>query len=58
VAEVFSTLIDHSVPVYVWERCSFARGVTEADLQGKNAQFTNPQIAAGRMATADRAATF
>jgi hypothetical protein len=31
-----------------------ARGVTEADLAGKNATFVNPQRLAELMATADR----
>ncbi len=31
-----------------------ARGVTEADLKGKNAQFVNPKIFAEKVAAADK----
>jgi len=31
-----------------------ARGVTEVDLQGKNAQFVNPKIFAEKVAAADK----
>jgi hypothetical protein len=31
-----------------------ARGVTEEDLKGKNAQFINPKMFAERVATADK----
>lgn len=31
-----------------------ARGVTEDDLKGKNAQFVNPKVFAGKVATADK----
>jgi hypothetical protein len=31
-----------------------ARGVTEDDLKGKNAQFVNPKVFAERVAAADK----
>jgi hypothetical protein len=31
-----------------------ARGVTEADLEGKNAQFVNPKIFAEKVAATDK----
>jgi len=31
-----------------------ARGVTEEDLKGKNAQFVNPKVFAERVAAAER----
>ncbi len=31
-----------------------ARGVTDADLEGKNAQFINPKVFAEKVAAADK----
>jgi hypothetical protein len=31
-----------------------ARGVTEADLEGKNAQFVNPKVFAEKVVAADK----
>jgi sulfur relay (sulfurtransferase) complex TusBCD TusD component (DsrE family) len=38
--------------------CCVARGVTEDDLQGKNAQFAGPADLADLMMEADRAINF
>lgn len=40
---------DHGVPMYLCRSCAMARGVTDADLEGRNAQFTNAQAMAAAM---------
>jgi uncharacterized protein involved in oxidation of intracellular sulfur len=40
---------DRGVPMYLCRSCALARGVTDADLEGRNAQFTNAQAMAAAM---------
>jgi len=38
---------DHGIPIFVCRPCAAARGVTDLDLEGRNAQYTNgPAMAA------------
>lgn len=43
---------DLGIPVSLCRPCALARGVTDADLEGRNAQFTNAQAMAAAMAWA------
>jgi uncharacterized protein involved in oxidation of intracellular sulfur len=43
---------DHGIPVFLCRPCATARGITDADLEGRNAQFTNAQAMAAAMAWA------
>jgi sulfur relay (sulfurtransferase) complex TusBCD TusD component (DsrE family) len=52
--ETFQKVKDHGIPIYVWGACSAAWGVTEVDLQGKNARFVTFKDAAEFTATADK----
>ena len=52
-SELLQTVCALSVPIYVCEHCSTARGVSDADLQGKNAQFITTHDFAGLSAAAD-----
>lgn len=45
---------DHGIPIFVCRPCATARGVSEADLDGRNAQFTNAQAMAAAMAWATK----
>ena len=49
-----ATTISHKVPSYVWGGCSVTRGVTQADLEAKNAEFTNPDESAEYTVAIDR----
>lgn len=40
---------DHGIPVFLCHPCATARGVTDADLEGRNAQFSNAQTMAAAM---------
>jgi predicted peroxiredoxin len=40
---------DHGIPIFLCRPCALARGVTDADLEGRNAQFTNAQAIAATM---------
>jgi uncharacterized protein involved in oxidation of intracellular sulfur len=40
---------DHGVLIFLCRPCAMARGVTDADLEGRNAQFTNAQAMAATM---------
>jgi hypothetical protein len=43
---------DLGIPISLCRPCGLARGVTDADLEGRNAQFTNSQAMAAAMAWA------
>ena len=49
-----ATTISHKVPIYVWGDCTVTRGVTQADLEGKNAKVTNPEESAEHTVAIDR----
>lgn len=40
---------DHGIPIFLCRSCATTRGVTDADLEGRNAQFTNSQAMAAAM---------
>jgi len=40
---------DHGIPVFLCRPCALARGITDADLEGWKAQFTNAQAMAATM---------
>jgi predicted peroxiredoxin len=40
---------DDGIPISLCRSCAVARGVSEADLEGRNAQFTNSQAMAATM---------
>ena len=42
--EVMPKVLANKIQIYACGACCRARGVTEADLQSKNAKFGNPQI--------------
>jgi uncharacterized protein involved in oxidation of intracellular sulfur len=46
---IMAKLQDRGVPVFVCRPCAQARGLTDADLEGRNAQFTNAQAMAAAM---------
>jgi len=43
---------DHGIPIFLCRPCALARGITDADLEGRNAQFTNGPAMAAAMAWA------
>jgi uncharacterized protein involved in oxidation of intracellular sulfur len=45
---------DGGVPIYVCRPCAEARGVTDSDLDGRNAQYTNGPAMAAAMAWATK----
>ena len=51
---IMSKAQDHGYPIYLCRPCAMARGVTEADLEGRNAQFTNAEAMAAGMAWAGK----
>jgi predicted peroxiredoxin len=52
--EMLDEVLAQRVPIFVWGKCSVARGVTEDDLKGKNAQFANPKLLAEKVVAADK----
>src|SRR5260370_26039725 len=50
--EILAEKLSAKIPIHVCTRCSRARGVSEADLNGKNAQFTTPSKIADFLAVA------
>ncbi|HKX76844.1 MAG TPA: DsrE family protein [Acidimicrobiia bacterium] len=57
-SEHLSKLVEASVPIFVSGMSSKARGVTEADLQGKNASFAMPSKLVELTFAADRVLTY
>ncbi len=49
--ELIASVVEQNVPILVCGGCSTARGVTQADLDGKNAKFTSPKEVARIVAT-------
>ena len=47
-------MFEHQIPIYVWGGCAVARGVTEEDLAGKNAEFASPAKGAELTVAADK----
>jgi uncharacterized protein involved in oxidation of intracellular sulfur len=45
---------DHGIPIFLCRPCALARGITDADLEGRNAQFTNAQAMAATMEWASK----
>jgi uncharacterized protein involved in oxidation of intracellular sulfur len=56
--ELMDKVVDHQVPIYVGVGCAAARGVADADLRSKNAQFATPDDFADLMMEADRVVSF
>jgi len=52
--DMLAAVIAQRVPIFVWGKCSVARGVTDVDLKSKNAQFITPKIFAEKTAAADK----
>jgi len=46
---ILAKTLDHGIPIFLCRPCALARGVTDADLEGRNAQFTNAQAMAATM---------
>ena len=46
---IMAKVQDHGIPIFLCRPCATARGVTDADLEGRNAQFTNAQATAAAM---------
>jgi sulfur relay (sulfurtransferase) complex TusBCD TusD component (DsrE family) len=46
--------VDHGIPISLCRPCATARGVTDADLEGRNAQFTNSEAMAAAIAWATK----
>jgi predicted peroxiredoxin len=57
-AETLPALVDAGVPIFVSGMSSKARGVTEADLEGKKAQFAMPAKLVELAFAADRVLTY
>jgi predicted peroxiredoxin len=55
--ELFSKLIEHRIPVYVWGLCGKARGVSEDELNNIGARFISPAEFAEVTVAADRVVT-
>jgi predicted peroxiredoxin len=53
-AKVFAA----KVPIHIWGLCARARGLTDQDLAGKNAQFAMPADGAKLMAQYDKVVSF
>ena len=46
---ILAKTLDRGIPVFLCRPCAAARGITDADLEGRNAQFTNAQAMASAM---------
>jgi sulfur relay (sulfurtransferase) complex TusBCD TusD component (DsrE family) len=45
--DIMAATQNHGIPIFVCRPCAAARGVTDLDLEGRNAQYTNgPAMAA------------
>jgi predicted peroxiredoxin len=51
---IMAKVQDRGVPVFLCRPCAQARGLTDADLEGRNAQYTNAQTMAAAMAWATK----
>jgi uncharacterized protein len=51
---IMAKVQDRGVPIFLCRGCAIARGLTEADLEGRNAQFTNGQAMAADMSWATK----
>jgi predicted peroxiredoxin len=49
---IMAKVQDRGVSIFLCRPCAMARGLTDADLEGRNAQFTNAQAMAAAMAWA------
>jgi predicted peroxiredoxin len=56
--EHFDAIVAGDVPVYVSKMSSAARGVTDADIDGKNAQWATPHDLVRLIAENDRTVTY
>ena len=52
--EIFDQVLESKIPIFVWGTCAKARGVTDQDLDGKNAQWASPMKAAILTVEADK----
>ena len=52
--EVIDQVFEHKIPIFVWGGCAIARGVTEKDMTGKNAELISPARAAELTVAADK----
>ena len=55
--ELFEKTLKEKIPIYIWGGCAEARGVSEHDLDGKNAKIINPKKLADLVASSDRVVT-
>lgn len=56
--QLMDNTIGQNVPFYLCMPCSMARGVTDEDIEGKNAQFAGPADPADLTMEADRVLSF
>ena len=56
--ELFEKVLKEKIPIYIWGGCAEARGVSESDLEGKNAKIVNPKIASDLVVSNDWVVTF
>lgn len=52
--DIMAKAQDRGIPIYVCRPCAEARGVGDADLDGRNAQYTNGQAMAAAIAWATK----
>jgi predicted peroxiredoxin len=52
--DILAKVQDRGVPIFLCRGCAVARGITDQDLEGRNAQFTNGQAMAAAMAWATK----
>ena len=56
--ELFAFVLQNQIPIYVSGLSSKARGISEADLQGKNAKFSDPRTLVRLSVESDRLFTY
>ena len=56
--ELFTFALQNHIPIYVSGLSSKARGITEADLEGKNAKFSDPRTLVRLNVESDRMFTY
>ncbi len=56
--ELFAFAVQNQIPIHLSGLSSKARGITEADLQGKNAKFSDPKTLVRLNVESDRLFTY
>ena len=56
--ELFQYAVEHRVPIYVRGGCAKARGISEEDLEGKNAVFIDRRRYAQLIVESDKVVSF